>query len=275
MRRSTLSSSITSTGSERCAHAWAQPSRPICWPMARAGLPMARSSTQASCTAPMVSFPMTLPTPIADRALRAGWVAGGGIEARLAGNITGKIEYLHMDFGFDRGQAILPLNATPIAVNFNSRITEDLVRLGINYKFDPIVGFYTTTPTAASISQWRERPRMVYKAPVTALWTWTGFYFGANAGYTVGKFDSRHARERRFARNSTVCDQLLFHAQGRDRRRPSRLQLASRHLARWARSGCSILDASASSVRSAMARSAIPASPGFDAPVTLAHTSQP
>jgi opacity protein-like surface antigen/outer membrane receptor protein involved in Fe transport len=135
-------------------------------------------------------IPNDVANTYADRALRAGWVAGGGIEARLAGNITGKIEYLHMDFGFDRGQAILPLNATPIAVNFNSRITEDLVRVGINYKFDPIVGFYTTTPTAASISQWRERPRMVYKAPVTALWTWIGFYFGANAGYTVGKFDS-------------------------------------------------------------------------------------
>jgi opacity protein-like surface antigen len=120
-----------------------------------------------------------------NRALRPGWAAGGGIEARLGGNVTGKIEYLHIDFGLDKAQAILPQNTTPLVVNFNSRITEDMVRLGINYKFDPYSG-----PYEAAAGTWRpvrSRPS-VYKAPVAALWTWTGFYFGANAGYAAGKF---------------------------------------------------------------------------------------
>ena len=42
------------------------------------------------------------------RQLRAGWTAGGGIEARLAGNVTGKIEYLHVDFGSDTAPAAQP-----------------------------------------------------------------------------------------------------------------------------------------------------------------------
>jgi outer membrane immunogenic protein len=117
----------------------------------------------------------------ANRALRAGWAAGAGFEARIAGNVTAKIEYLHIDFGYDKAQALFPQNATPIAVNFNSRITQDLVRVGLNYKFDPYVAF---VPEAASAA--RERPWPVYKAPVATLWTWTGFYFGANAGYAAG-----------------------------------------------------------------------------------------
>jgi opacity protein-like surface antigen/outer membrane receptor protein involved in Fe transport len=128
-------------------------------------------------------------TTYASRALRAGWTAGGGIEVRLAGNVTGRIEYLHMDFGYDRAQAILTSNATPIAVGFNSRITEDLVRVGLNYKFAPYVAIYE--PAAALAPRARVRPSStIYKAPVAALWTWTGFYFGANAGYATGRFDA-------------------------------------------------------------------------------------
>src|SRR3974390_286467 len=124
----------------------------------------------------------------ASRALRGGWTAGGGIEARLAGNVTGKIEYLHMDFGFDKAQAILTSNATPIAVSFNSRIAEDLVRVGLNYKFDPYVAIYEPAPALAL--QARARPSAIYRAPLAALWTWTGFYFGANAGFAAGKLDA-------------------------------------------------------------------------------------
>jgi opacity protein-like surface antigen/outer membrane receptor protein involved in Fe transport len=124
----------------------------------------------------------------ASRVLRAGWTAGAGIEMHLAGNVTGKIEYLHTDFGFDKALAIFPQNATPLAVDYNSRITQDLVRIGINYKFDPYVRYAVAgKPAAGSISEAISRPRMIYKAPV-ALWSWTGFYFGANAGYATGKF---------------------------------------------------------------------------------------
>jgi opacity protein-like surface antigen/outer membrane receptor protein involved in Fe transport len=122
------------------------------------------------------------------RQTRAGWTAGAGLEARLAGNVTGKIEYLHADLGTESAQGVSPLNVRPITVDFRSRITEDLVRVGLNYKFDPYVGVYTSA--AAITPAARERPRVIYKAPITALWTWTGFYFGANAGYATGSFSA-------------------------------------------------------------------------------------
>ncbi len=115
------------------------------------------------------------------RQLRAGWTAGGGIEARLAGNVTGKIEYLHVDFGSDTAPAASPLNGRPIALDFHSRINEDLIRLGINYKFDPnaVVATYQ-----AAIP---DKPRMIFKSTRPAPWTWTGYYLGLNGGYSWGK----------------------------------------------------------------------------------------
>ena len=47
--------------------------------------------------------------------------------ARLAGNWTGKIEYLHMDFGSASTAAVDPANATPIALGINTRITDDIL----------------------------------------------------------------------------------------------------------------------------------------------------
>ena len=38
-----------------------------------------------------------------NRSLREGWTAGGGLEAHLGGNWTGKVEYLHVDLGHDFG----------------------------------------------------------------------------------------------------------------------------------------------------------------------------
>jgi opacity protein-like surface antigen len=119
------------------------------------------------------------------RTVKAGWAVGAGIEARLAGNVTGKIEYLHIDFGTEQALAVNPANSTPIAVAFNSRVTEDILRLGLNYKFESYAGY---APVYKTTSETLYRPRLIYKAPVAALWTWTGFYFGANAGYAAGKF---------------------------------------------------------------------------------------
>jgi len=108
---------------------------------------------------------------------KTGWVAGAGIEARLRGNWTGKIEYLHLDFGRDSIDAANPLNQTPLAVSLNSRITDDIVRLGLNYKLAsnaPAAPVYMT-------------PARSYKTPVEAIWNWTGVYIGINAGYGFGK----------------------------------------------------------------------------------------
>ena len=62
---------------------------------------------------------------------RSGWTIGGGVAARLTGNLTGKVEYLHMDFGTDSINAGNPVNGTPIALALNSRLTDDIMRVGL------------------------------------------------------------------------------------------------------------------------------------------------
>jgi opacity protein-like surface antigen len=71
------------------------------------------------------------------RTAAPGWTVGGGIEARLAGNVTGKIEYLHMNFGTASTAAVNGQITPPIAVALSSHDSEDIIRLGVNYKFDP------------------------------------------------------------------------------------------------------------------------------------------
>ena len=74
-------------------------------------------------------------TGFSNHITRAGWTVGAGLEAQLVGNWTGKIEYLHMDFGSIATFPTLAPDAT-VAAAFNTRITDDIVRVGINYKFD-------------------------------------------------------------------------------------------------------------------------------------------
>jgi iron complex outermembrane receptor protein len=110
---------------------------------------------------------------------KLGWTAGAGAEVNLGGNWTGKVEYLYLDFGTVSTTAALPTNSTPIAINFDSRVTEHLVRLGVNYKFDPFGAAYQAPVGLGG--------PMVFKAPVRAPWTWAGFYVGGTIGYAWGK----------------------------------------------------------------------------------------
>jgi outer membrane immunogenic protein len=69
---------------------------------------------------------------------QVGWTAGAGIEAAFTPNLTGKIEYLYVDFansncpatscGFGPGPAFAPVTTTVT-------LKENIVRAGINYKF--------------------------------------------------------------------------------------------------------------------------------------------
>ena len=62
---------------------------------------------------------------------------GGGMEARLFGNWTGKMEYLYIDYGKVVTSVTDPLNSTPIMLTLYSRLRENVVRAGLNYKFTP------------------------------------------------------------------------------------------------------------------------------------------
>jgi outer membrane immunogenic protein len=59
-----------------------------------------------------------------------GWTAGGGLEASITQNWSAKIEYLYLNLG----NGVCPTNcglAVPVSVPFS----ENLVRVGVNYKF--------------------------------------------------------------------------------------------------------------------------------------------
>ena len=75
-------------------------------------------------------------TIVSSHNTKAGWTVGGGIEGRIAGNWTGKIEYLYLDFGKVSTSAINQLNSTPLAVSLDSRVTTQVARVSVNYKFD-------------------------------------------------------------------------------------------------------------------------------------------
>ena len=67
---------------------------------------------------------------------RLGWTVGGGIEGKFAPNWSAKVEYLYMDLGSVSSTAVFPTAAgVPIGVSLNSRITDNIIRGGINYHF--------------------------------------------------------------------------------------------------------------------------------------------
>src|SRR6266478_3161084 len=110
---------------------------------------------------------------------KAGFAVGGGAEVRLIGNWTGKVEYLYLDFGRVSALATNPLNSTPLAVNFDSRVTNHVARLGLNYKFDPAGTVYAAAARSTS--------PMLFKEPVLARWSWAGPYIGGTIGYSAGR----------------------------------------------------------------------------------------
>jgi len=71
---------------------------------------------------------------------KTGWVAGGGIEARLWDNWSAKLEYLRMDLGSTANTILFPA----ASLTTTSSIREDIVRAGLNYKFGfgPVIAKY-------------------------------------------------------------------------------------------------------------------------------------
>jgi outer membrane immunogenic protein len=64
--------------------------------------------------------------------IRSGWTVGGGVELGLSPQWTVKLEYLYLDFGsHSRTWTITGLPA----LTERSRISENLVRAGVNYRF--------------------------------------------------------------------------------------------------------------------------------------------
>jgi outer membrane immunogenic protein len=70
--------------------------------------------------------------------INTGWTIGAGVEGVIFGNWTGKIEYLYMDLGHVSGSVVTPLvsvSGATLTSSFNSHITDNIIRVGLNYKF--------------------------------------------------------------------------------------------------------------------------------------------
>lgn len=80
----------------------------------------------ASMNLPLVS--------VGAKEMRTGWTAGGGVEAMLFGNWTGKIEYLHVDLG--NGPSFPVGGLTASSADWHG----DIVRVGVNYKLGNVLG---------------------------------------------------------------------------------------------------------------------------------------
>ena len=75
---------------------------------------------------------------------RVGWVVGAGWEYAFTNNWSAKVEYLHMDFGNTSAVAVQNTPGSPFAMTHTVRFREDVVRVGINYRFGggPVVAKY-------------------------------------------------------------------------------------------------------------------------------------
>jgi outer membrane immunogenic protein len=111
---------------------------------------------------------------------KIGYAVGAGAEVRLWGNWTGKVEYLHIDVGGTANTAVHSAGLIgPLALTTTTGdIKNDIVRLGVNYKFGQ---WGTMEASAPSISLPVKTP--LDRAPL--IWNWSGFYLGASGGYGV------------------------------------------------------------------------------------------
>lgn len=82
---------------------------------------------------------------------RAGWTVGVGAEAALGNNWSVKFEYLYMDLGHVGGSSanttsitsaantpltgLTTITTTNLAYVFNTKFTDNIVRVGLNYRF--------------------------------------------------------------------------------------------------------------------------------------------
>ena len=77
---------------------------------------------------------------------RVGYTVGAGVEGAIGGNWTARLEYLYVDLGKTSGSfatTIGALGGGTLTSNYSSRITDNILRVGVNYKFGgPVVAKY-------------------------------------------------------------------------------------------------------------------------------------
>ncbi len=67
---------------------------------------------------------------------RFGWAVGGGLDYAFTNNWIISVEYLHVDLGsIDASGLVTTLSPRTSTFNFSTKLTSDIVRGGISYKF--------------------------------------------------------------------------------------------------------------------------------------------
>src|SRR5579885_282448 len=90
----------------------------------------------STCPGPTCGLPISTGSTT-----KIGYAVGVGAEQRLFGNWSSKIEFLFVDLGkvnFNRccfPTGAVSSNAVPIQVNLGSKITDSVLRLGLNYQY--------------------------------------------------------------------------------------------------------------------------------------------
>jgi outer membrane immunogenic protein len=87
---------------------------------------------------PGANSPAFAAASLSTNTVKVGWTAGVGVEGVLGGNWTGKVEYLYVDLGNVSGSFVTPIVAPGgdfLTASYNSHITENIVRVGVNYHF--------------------------------------------------------------------------------------------------------------------------------------------
>ncbi len=90
------------------------------------------------CNSPPAGAGACTPQGNSTRGVQLGWTAGGGVETKLWGNWSGRIEYLYMQLA-GLGTSTVALtsgNPTPIFVTTTSHtFTDNIVRIAVSYNF--------------------------------------------------------------------------------------------------------------------------------------------
>ena len=85
-------------------------------------------------------------TGFSNATTNVGYTVGAGIEGVIGGNWTAKLEYLYVDLGKVSGSfltTIPALGGGVLSSSYSSRITDNVLRVGLNYKFGgPVVAKY-------------------------------------------------------------------------------------------------------------------------------------
>jgi outer membrane immunogenic protein len=111
------------------------------------GLAYGQVDTGGSITGATVLGPLNTVLFPGLNSTQVGWTAGAGIEGRIGGNWTMKLEYLYMDLGTVSAGPIATNILVPVRTNagasYSAHFTDNVVRIGFNYLFNtPVVAKY-------------------------------------------------------------------------------------------------------------------------------------